>query len=757
MKKIYSLFLSCVSISVYAQPGSVELKDGSGVSLGTYASISSAYAAIPATLTQAYLIETGLTYNASSETYPIIFMAKTGASSSNTITLRPAAGVASQLIQGNIAGNAILILDDADYVIIDGRAGGVGPGVLSFSNLATSSNSNTLVLRNGACFNQVRYCTWMNGTTSLAGRGVQLSTSAANPTGNSDNLFEYCHFPSGRYQFNSNGTAANPNTRNTIYGCNFRNMIFVGVWGQAGTGKLVIDSCTFSCNMASGDGLYFGILFDSQNDTVRIVNNHMYNILNGSSGTLRYIHIRSTLAGGNNFTYIENNFLSMMTGNNIHTNVAGIEYSGSNPTRGRIAHNTIRIGSTLTSGGTSGNVGSSALLIATSSPLSTYEIKNNIFINERSGGTTGLQHVAFAATNISATIDIDHNTYNSGTGSLVRWGTMLFTDIASYQAIVPGGETNANDFAVQLVSDTDLHLTGTSLGELDLEATPLTGITDDIDGDIRGLLPYRGADEALPALVPPCTGIPDPGTIVADADSLCTGDTVNLFITGLTGTGLTLQWESSTDGISFSPIPLATGSTHSQVMTQTTWFRVVVFCTASGLSNTTDSILVWTNGAPSGGSIFETHSGYNYLFSVTGMTPGDYTYAWDFGDATGSTLPTPTHTYASSTQYTVTLIVSNACGSDTLNYLVDITVGVPGINGEQRLILFPNPTSSNFTIDAQVAVPLQNISITDMSGRVVWARSQVNFPLHLRTKDLELDPGVYLVKTGEVTLRLVVQ
>jgi hypothetical protein len=47
------------------------------------------------------------------------------------------------------------------------------------------------------------------------------------------------------------------------------------------------------------------------------------------------------------------------------------------------------------------------------------------------------------------------------------------------------------------VSATDLHLTGSSNGDIDLAGTPIAGITTDIDGDTRNaLLPYKGADEA---------------------------------------------------------------------------------------------------------------------------------------------------------------------------------------------------------------------------------------------------------------------
>ena len=58
-------------------------------------------------------------------------------------------------------------------------------------------------------------------------------------------------------------------------------------------------------------------------------------------------------------------------------------------------------------------------------------------------------------------------------------------------------DANSISKAVTFVSATDMHLTGSSNGDVDLIGTPIATITTDFDGDSRSpLFPYMGADEA---------------------------------------------------------------------------------------------------------------------------------------------------------------------------------------------------------------------------------------------------------------------
>lgn len=78
-------------------------------------------------------------------------------------------------------------------------------------------------------------------------------------------------------------------------------------------------------------------------------------------------------------------------------------------------------------------------------------------------------------------------------------------------------------------------------------------------------------------------------------------------------------------------------------------------------------------------------------------------WAWDFGDGNNSTDQNPSHTYASSGSYTVTLIVSNTLGADTLTQSVNIS-------------LPPLPTVSNTSICSGQSATL----IGSASGSIIW-------------------------------------
>ncbi|WP_291115802.1 T9SS type A sorting domain-containing protein [Flavobacterium sp. UBA6135] len=90
-----------------------------------------------------------------------------------------------------------------------------------------------------------------------------------------------------------------------------------------------------------------------------------------------------------------------------------------------------------------------------------------------------------------------------------------------------------------------------------------------------------------------CTGAPAPGNTVASNTSICLGESVTLSLQNTdAGTGITYQWYSSPDGVTYTPIDLATSSTLNVTPTMVTYYQNVVTCTNSSQSTTSTPIMV---------------------------------------------------------------------------------------------------------------------------------------------------------------------
>lgn len=497
MKKIiFILFILILANFTFSQTNSVVLKDGNGVVISQHNTIQAAYDAIPYTVNQAYIIEILSDYNGSSEVFPITFGAKAGTSSTNTITLRPALGNTGEIISGNST-SGILVLSDADYVIIDGRPGGVGNTPdLKIENLATTgTNSNTIALTNGATNNIIRYVHAVNNTQNTAGpRTIVLLTSTT--VGNSNNLITRCKIEGGRSGVGIAGSTTYPNDSNTISNCEIFNWGYAGIWLVSGAMNTNIDSCKIYQTVGVNNTIVSGIIMTTMTGaTYNIRKNWIYDLQSTSTSTSTVIRgiYASGPAAGCTFN-VQNNMVSNTLDNLSVQTVTGIEFLGSNAYTANIYYNTTRIGGNHT-GGTAGATTSAGIRIGASAL--TLNMKNNICINYRTGGN--VYHIGFALVSTSGTLNIDYNCYYAnGTNSFhAFWGSTGYNNLSDYKTAASPNEQNTVFANVNLVSATNLHLTGASIGDTNLKGTPITGITTDFDNDLRHpIAPYKGADEA---------------------------------------------------------------------------------------------------------------------------------------------------------------------------------------------------------------------------------------------------------------------
>jgi hypothetical protein len=94
-----------------------------------------------------------------------------------------------------------------------------------------------------------------------------------------------------------------------------------------------------------------------------------------------------------------------------------------------------------------------------------------------------------------------------------------------------------------------------------------------------------GVDNLLVLL--PCVGAPVAGSV--DSLTPCAGIDFNLSLVGATlAAGMTYQWQTSANGINWTNAAGGTSSILTDNITAAKWYRCILTCTASGISDTTD-------------------------------------------------------------------------------------------------------------------------------------------------------------------------
>jgi hypothetical protein len=96
--------------------------------------------------------------------------------------------------------------------------------------------------------------------------------------------------------------------------------------------------------------------------------------------------------------------------------------------------------------------------------------------------------------------------------------------------------------------------------------------------------------------LPVCSGTPSPGNTVASQTAFCTSTgTVNLSLqNSFVASGITYQWQSSSDGVSYADMSGATSATYTTpTLSSTTYYQCVVTCSAGGSANSTPVAIVF--------------------------------------------------------------------------------------------------------------------------------------------------------------------
>ena len=151
------------------------------------------------------------------------------------------------------------------------------------------------------------------------------------------------------------------------------------------------------------------------------------------------------------------------------------------------------------------------------------------------------------------------------------------------------------------------------------------------------------------------------------------------------------------------------------------------------------------------------HHYYGYNLSSGGLLH----YNWNWGDGNYDTLPYPTHIYASSAYYNISLMVwSNIGGqfcmdSFKLNYLVTkqtqantiysisilSSTGINKISSLKSLKVYPNPASAELNVELN-GEKMESVKIISLNGQVALQASSLLNKINIS----ELNAGIYFVE-----------
>lgn len=444
---------------------------------GTYASITAAIADLTlcGSISGSYVFELQTTYVSTVETFPIS-IGNLGTTATKTITFRPAAAATNRIITTNNALGTI-ILNGAQYVFFDGRAGGTGTiknltientsTTLASSGTTATSTGTTVTVPSTTGFLAGMYVgvapgtgVFAPGTTILSVLNATQFTVSATPltalagatvnagytsgairfvNGASNNTVKYCYAKSsnkisssGTITFATAGTTGNNN--NIIDNCEISDAASTPLISilSDGTAALPNTGNTISNNLIhdfySATASPSGIFLKGSTDFI-ISGNSIYQTqtrnLNANNVQFNCINIANVNVGNNH--QIINNYLG---GNAVNAGGTALTLTGSGQFAGIVANVGTTTATTIsgnriqnisfTSSGTSANFRPINLAIGSFNCLNNIigstSVSNSIVLSMTSAGTAGTATAASLIVGSSpspAIVNISNNTISN--------------------------------------------------------------------------------------------------------------------------------------------------------------------------------------------------------------------------------------------------------------------------------------------------------------------------------------------------------
>ncbi len=482
---------------------------GSG---GDYHTLTAAVADLNAKVLNGPLTLTLTDATYPSEIFPIVIHANPGSSPTNTVTIKPSA---TTTISGEVPGDALIRMDGASWVIIDGSNNGSTSRDLTLTNTATTAPTVialvSLGASQGATDNVIKNCNLSTGVATTIGYGISVGGSTPGSIGpDNDNV-----------TLRNNAITAAP----------------VGIFAKGttsvsagGNDNLSIDGNRIDYNsILTPIGIQVGSAFNSSvsRNTVSVQTSAIASTaisletdFVSSSVTRNTITKSLTTAGGQGGRGITVGTGTTQSGltisNNVIYGVNGYRNSSTRPSMGiaiGVNGNSSTFGSTMVGGinlyfnsvSMTGSMGPSdptsfTTAIYIGSGASALDIRNNVFANTQIGTNTSQRNYAiYSAAASAAFMTINHNDYfvSNAFNAASAIPGFLTSNRVNLAGIQAGFGQNGNSIIGDplFASATDLHITSLE-SPVSNAGTPLAGVLMDFDGGTRSATtPDIGADE----------------------------------------------------------------------------------------------------------------------------------------------------------------------------------------------------------------------------------------------------------------------
>lgn len=373
---------------------------------------------------------------------------------------------------------------NVDYITFDGSHPDAPGQNLITVNAVGAQGYYGFWIGNGSDYNSIKNINVTVGGTSSTFRPIYIYyTSTATPafTSVGDTVMN-CRIQGGYYSFYIYGGSTRNHTELYIANNKAFNFTYYAFY------LYYVGNSTFEGNEVfrttpAANALYGFYSISSLNTNLRFLRNWIYDLIPSATGAVYGMYISSG-AGA----LIANNMI------NLDPPTGGIIYGMYfGTTQKNVFYNTVRIGGTTTT--------YNSHAIYYTGVASSDSLVNNILINERTGGTATQYHLClWTGTGATPFLYANHNLYSNGDESStdnkfnIRYNATNYNLLTNAHSAGYSMDQNSYTFHPTFVGAPNLHINPNMSTLVESGGMPIS-ISNDFDGQARGMQPDVGADE----------------------------------------------------------------------------------------------------------------------------------------------------------------------------------------------------------------------------------------------------------------------